>query len=339
MEEPSSRSISSLVSNVAATDKVDDDDDDDIVYVIVVRHGERLDYYMRDVEKKNWLIGQDRPWDPPLTEHGTKQAQTLGRHLSTQVLPELNIPPISAIYSSPFLRCRQTSQNIRQALLVHQQQQQQQQQLLSSDNEFLIRCEWGFSESLNDSWYRSWALPGSEGTWGYRINRSNEYDIKTIHMSGKVSVQESVIKMTENYTTDDDHNSIDTLYESLGPITKPYNFYTHLTETAPEQRERMTKTLEAIIATSSLRESTTTTGSTSRPSSRERTLVVVSHGGPVTHLFESLMNKNWHVHGEATYCCYSIYKKCSNKWEAICINQSKYLHDEKLESINYMDNN
>ena len=40
--------------------------------------------------------------DPPLTSHGTLQADELGRHLLTLD------PPIDAVYSSPYYRCLQT---------------------------------------------------------------------------------------------------------------------------------------------------------------------------------------------------------------------------------------
>ena len=75
--------------------------------VVVVRHGERLDYIMRD-RGENWIPTSDRPWDPPLTDNGKQQANALGMALPT-ILQNLKLPSIAAVYSSPFHRCRQTA--------------------------------------------------------------------------------------------------------------------------------------------------------------------------------------------------------------------------------------
>jgi hypothetical protein len=55
-----------------------------------------------------------------------------------------------------------------------------------------------------------------------------------------------------------------------------------------------------------------------------KTVMLISHGGRVTHLYEELTGKPWHVHGESTYCFYSVYKKGSNgRWEPVQVNNSK----------------
>ena len=85
-----------------------------ILCVVVVRHGERLDYVLRD-QGQNWVAENwgNRPWDPPLTTNGLEQAKALGQHLPNQ-LTKLQLPPLSRVYSSPFLRCRQTALGIAQ---------------------------------------------------------------------------------------------------------------------------------------------------------------------------------------------------------------------------------
>ena len=35
------------------------------------------------------------------------------------------------------------------------------------DKKLLVQVELGLAESMNSSWYRSWALPGADGTWGF----------------------------------------------------------------------------------------------------------------------------------------------------------------------------
>ena len=84
-------------------------------------------------------------------------------------------------------------------------------------------------------------------------------------------------------------------------------------ETAQEQRERM---LEVVL----------------NKAQAGQTILLVSHGGPVTHLYEKLTGNKWHVHGESKYCCYSIYEceschKISEVWKTLAVNESSYLDD------------
>jgi hypothetical protein len=43
----------------------------------------------------------------------------------------------------------------------------------------------------------------------------------------------------------------------------------------------------------------------------------------VTHLYESLTGNSWGVHGEAKYCCYSVYeqKDGNGNWTPLLVNQ------------------
>lgn len=80
-----------------------------------------------------------------------------------------------------------------------------------------------------------------------------------------------------------------------------------------------------------------------------KTVVVVSHGGPVTHLYETLTGGSWKEHGPSTYCCYSIYRYRGGSssgqspdaaataaegdedgrcWEALVVNESKFLKEQ-----------
>jgi phosphohistidine phosphatase SixA len=84
--------------------------------VIIVRHGERLDYVHR-AAGKNWCqANPEQPWNPPLTEKGLSMATQLGAALRQNIMPELGLPPIRAVYTSPFLRCRQTAAGIIQGM-------------------------------------------------------------------------------------------------------------------------------------------------------------------------------------------------------------------------------
>jgi broad specificity phosphatase PhoE len=268
--------------------------------IVVARHGERLDYFTRDnpnykPNEINWVATAERPFDPPLTDHGKEQAKTLGRHLTTE-LSKLNLPSVSEIYTSPLLRCRQTACSVRS-------------ELGSTSNEasvIPVRVEPGLVESINECWYRSWALPGSDGTWGYCIDDKAAYDVKTIHPMAKQPVQE----LLEEWKSDVE---IDQSYTPKTSITAPYTFDPPCLESSAAQRQRMKEVVTQVHEPG-------------------QTIMLVSHGGPVTHLFEELMGQSWLFHGEATYCSYSIYKRIPSEkgvdtWEAIQINQSKHLHE------------
>ena len=273
--------------------------------IVVARHGERLDYFTRDnpnfeSNEINWVATAERPFDPPLTDHGKEQAQTLGRHLSSE-LSKLSLPDISKIYTSPLLRCRQTACGVRTGLG-------------STSNEQCttpVRVEPGLVEGVEASWYRSWALPGSDGTWGYCINDEAMYDVETIHPMAKQPVQE----LLGEWKSDAD---IDQSYVPKTSIIAPYTLYPPFLESSAAQRQRMNDVVTQV----------------QEPG---RTIMLVSHNAPVSHLFEELMGQDWRVHGIATFCCYSIYKRIPSEtendtWEAIQINQSEYLNEMRYIS-------
>ena len=279
---------------------------DTVSVIVVARHGERLDYYIRDNPdaasgNTNWVATASRPFDPPLTMHGREQAVKLGRHLAAE-LEKLNLPQISEIYSSPLLRCRETAIGARSGLV-------------SEVESLPIRVEPGLVESINEPWYRSWALPGSDGTWGFYIDDKKAYDPEMIHSLAKQPVQ----ALLEEWKSDD---RLDLAYVPKTSVLKPYCFNPPLFETNIQQRSRMKDVVAAVSET------------------RGKSVLLVSHGGPVTHLYEELTGNFWFVHGESKYCCYSIYINTSadteNSWKPLQVNQSEYLN-EKMHGDQYID--
>ena len=279
-------------------------------FVIVARHGERLDYIRRDAGDP-WTPTAEKPYDPPLTDHGTAQALRLGQYLATE-LPRLGVPPVRHVYTSPFLRCRQTSLAAAQGL----------QQSLSSPSEteadIVVRVEYGLCESFNDPWYRSWAIPGTDGTWGFRSKdlQVEDLDPETIHPWSKQPIQD--LPLFQDWRTDP---GLDVTYESQTVIPKPYALHPVLNlENREEQCARMKDVVDKTIASSS----------------EGDTILLFSHGAPVTHLIEELTGKSWKEHGRSVYCCYSIYQSTPDGgWKAIAVNESKYLHEE-LQGDNYV---
>jgi hypothetical protein len=167
-----------------------------------------------------------------------------------------------------------------------------------------VRIEYGLAESINESWYRSWALPGADGTWGF--GKKSEIDPDSLHPASKAPVQPLLLDWK---LLVEDKASYDHEYESRTRVDTPYRFYPKHVESAEDQRSRMLNAVNLV----------------KEPG---RTVVVFSHGGPVTHLYETITGNGWHVHGESSYCCYSIYRHTEeSSWETIAVNESKYLHE------------
>jgi broad specificity phosphatase PhoE len=271
--------------------------------VITARHGERQDYIMKDAGQ-NWVSGADRPWDPPLSEHGKEQGVKLGEHLAKE-LQLLELPPLSAIYTSPFLRCRQTAVG---AMLGFN----------SSKDESVppVRIEHGLAESINENWYRSWSfLALSDGAWGFRPPTEDAKEAinpATLHPASKQPVQTLLDWKAETAIGDCDVHSLDLEYSSVTTLDVPYCFHPSKLESRQDQRRRM---LEVVT----------------KVAQPEKTVLLISHGGPITHLYEEMTGNHWSVHGESSYCCYSIYRHApgsGKEWEPLFVNQSNYLHEK-----------
>lgn len=267
-------------------------------YVVVIRHGERLDYVMHD-EGKNWLIGQPRPWDPPLSVRGVQQGRLSGQRLKTR-LEQMGLPPIAAVYSSPFLRCRQTACAILQGLTEPIEGSEDAQGCVNNygrEANLKVRVEMGLSESLNESWYQSWALPGSSGVWGYSPpNEQGAYnsviDEATVHPAAKVPAQK-ILSDWQTYSTPS-NDVVDTTtitdldYVSQTAITLPYSLFPRQLESQRNQRKRMKQVLDTCAVAG-------------------QTIVLVTHGGPSILMYNELTGNQWYVHGDIKFCGFSIY--------------------------------
>lgn len=292
----------------------------DVVFV-VARHGERTDYIMRDAGE-NWVRTAARPWDTPLSAHGHTQGTKLGEQIASE-LQRLELPALTQVYSSPLLRCRQTAvaaaRAFREATRRSEDSTNLSPAVLSSP---LVRIEYGLSESINESWYRSWSLPESDGTWGLRPKGQSSPIPETLHPASRAPVQALLDWKTTLATQNDMDPEMDTKYASRTRLDTPYTFHPPYMEARTDQRERMRKAVEELSVAG-------------------QTILLVSHGGPVTHLYEELTGNDWNVHGASSYCCYSIYRQPAgtNKWEALVINQSEYLHEKiTFESHVSIDN-
>jgi broad specificity phosphatase PhoE len=88
----------------------------------LVRHGER-----RDEVDPDWAARADRPYDPPLTDRGRRQAELTGDRLRDC--------DVDAVYTSPFLRAVETAHHIADRI----------------DRPVFV--DHGLSEHLNPAWF------------------------------------------------------------------------------------------------------------------------------------------------------------------------------------------
>jgi len=302
--------------------------------IIVVRHGERLDYYLRDEKESNFLTlpTTTRPWDPPLTKRGRLQGRKLGQCLK-RVLEENHISePLTAVYSSPLVRCCQTAAEVINGY----------QNVTEDDKGLRVTVEPGLIESMNDKWYRSWCLPDSNGTWGGR-NSDSSVGINDIDARAKLpiqnlilnptSIQEYVQSVEENLTNLNFDDSLKEYQDSSinmdvsltkfvdtstnNHVYKKAPHYTWNTfETKQELQNRVEETINLLAK--------------KHPN---QTTMVLSHGSPCTKLYERLKSDHWENHGDCTYACFSIYRKRNDveedmdSWEALVVNNSDHVKE------------
>ena len=278
--------------------------------VVVARHGERMDYSMKDAGE-NWLATAAEPWNPPLTEIGKKQGKALGQHIQ-QLLSEKGLPPLGHVYSSPLRRCRETAAAAIQGL-----EEENKADGAEPDGR-KVRVEPGLIESINESWYRSWSLPTSDGTWGFRERDPNtnqpiqQVNEGTLRREATQPIQDFLLRWKSPQANDAKlRTAMDDEYEPQSDITHPYAWGSW--ESRMDLQERMEKVISGVAEPG-------------------KTTLLVSHGGPVTFLFSHLTKKSWKEHGVSTYACFSIYEQDTtdtSKWNTVVVNENR--HTEGLE--------
>lgn len=325
--------------------------------VIVARHGERLDYYLRDKPKSNFVTTAERPWDPPLTERGRLQGRALGNHLAT-LIPELGLESLSGVYSSPLIRCCQTAS---EAIVGYNHGSS------NPINDLKVHVEPGVVESMTENWFKSWCLEGSNGSWGGPPNVTNPNELKRNERANQPAHtllrtgQEVHSYFSTQPETDERDDSIQYCYnpnrlvphkdlasilapsndsifqypsnqERISDTTSPegpicdFGYHWGNFESGLDQQDRMHHVIESLAERH-----------------EGETILVVSHGGPVTHLFERLMQAGWEEHGLATYACFSVYEKVTKgeqteeqkeggSWQSLVVNESCHVQAMKLAS-------
>ena len=294
--------------------------------IIVVRHGERLDYITRE-SSSNWITNNDTPFNPPLTKNGWKQSYLCGQYLSQKFIPENNLKAISQIYSSPLTRCAQTASGIRNGSNYINSS-------TSSDDDDLsgigladlqsICIEYGLMEVMNENWYRSWCLPTSNGTWGGTGEKLPvKNNSKDLHKMAKKPVHELLTDISNsinNELKEDEQMSVitDKSYDSMSIIKEPFDFRWGFYESRKDLPKRMKLTLETLAKRH-----------------MNETIVLVTHGGPSSSLYYELKSQyDWRgSHGECGYTCWSVYSyDHDNEMSCLAKNCSAHLQKESNES-------
>jgi len=300
--------------------------------VIVARHGERIDYVLRDTLNKNWVATASRPWDPPLTSRGRVQGRLLGKYLS-KLLKEKGLGPVTAVYSSPMVRCCQTA---AEAIIGLQDEE-------GGSESLKVKVEPGLVESMNEKWYRAWCLHDSDGTWGgpkRAADAKEDEDESNIDPRAMLPAHSLVLgpneiadflkdeeSSSQLEDSDDNHRSppfvkndnlaalIDvesTEAEHVYPIQQQVYKY-NVFESRGDQKDRMGKVVQHL--------------SNKYPN---QTVMLLSHGGPVTNLYERLTENDRSEFGFSKYTSFSVYipnRDGGNVWETVVSNESCHVDD------------
>lgn len=298
--------------------------------IVAARHGEREDYVQRDAGG-NWVPTAPRPWDPPLSDGGHEGCRELGRRVA-RTLRRRGLPPVTVVYSSPLLRCCQSAANAIVGL----------KEVAGDRGANLEICvEPGLVESLSEKWYRSWCLPGSDGTWGYCARVPEGEDVKSkwqvdtvdVHPMARVSIHElllSTIEM-ERSLQESCGAAIRSTFENRDIITKDNSTALHPIAESFQwcsfESQKMQKARAGAMA--------------QRLAERHpgETVLLLSHGSPVTQLFEQITGKHWTAHGVCGYTSFSVYqhRRCgivskgegeALSWTEIEINASTHALEE-----------
>ncbi|XP_042480202.1 uncharacterized protein LOC122061086 [Macadamia integrifolia] len=133
--------------------------------VVVLRHGDRIDH-----ADPSWTSSAARPWDPYLTEGGKMRAFSTGRKLRAN----LDFP-IHRVFTSPFTRCIETTNEVVAALCAINDDGSQ----VTGDNleidpsKLKVSIEYGLCEFLSTEAIKTELLP-KDGKFVYEMSKLEE---------------------------------------------------------------------------------------------------------------------------------------------------------------------
>jgi len=252
--------------------------------IILARHGERLDCaecFTIDAEGCYWDETTDQPWDPPLTASGELQAAGLGRDIMAH-LSALQLPPLTHVFTSPFVRCFETAAEIAK---VHR---------LAS-----VCVEPALSEGFDEPFYRSWCVPGANCEYGGPPGCGVGVQVphSQLHPAALRSAAD-LVPMDRLYALEEKQADIDMMYKPMLPLSR-LNYTWGKFETEKQLESRMRSFFDFVA-----------------DSFKNETILMVSHGGPTRLLFASVFPQAGF--GMCGYC--GLYIMCKspsdNTWIA-----------------------
>ena len=224
--------------------------------LFVCRHGEREDYAWKR-RGENWQAQAERPWDTPLTPAGHLQALACGKSLATHCAVH-GLKPVSSIVSSPLLRCIETAAAIAKALGIKR-----------------VSIEPRLAETMCEEWYRSWATPGADSSWGgpemgTAMDRSQLHPASVGPASACHSTATTIECLRRAHSLSDLGRQVEVV--DTTPPPPPFAYTWGEFETEAAQAGRMREVAESQLPAS------TSAGS----------VLLVSHGGPTGSLYHEL---------------------------------------------------
>ena len=276
--------------------------------LVVLRHAERVDYTTRD-RGENWTSSAASPWDSPITEFGVSQALGAGVRIS-QLLEGYGREGVTRIYTSPHVRCGETATRAAEAMNDRSAEAIDQPTKLSSLQE--IKIEHGLVESMSEDWYRSWASPGADSTWGGPKHCRKGVEVKAggwnalaYRGAGGLFNDPASMQASKNVV-------LPVTGEGYVYKRGELDQYTvENMEPREEERKRVKRTCVELVK--------------KHPG---ETVLVCSHGSPCTHIWEELMNEKYS--GKTFgYSCISVYKWVEGEdggveWDCLCVNDLEH---------------
>lgn len=242
--------------------------------------------YLCLMKGENWVSTSDRPWDPPLSDLGWKQGAALGERIN-QCIADLDLPRLSQVYSSPFQRTQETAVAANATF----------------EDAPHVKLEYGLAELLSEPWFRSWSLPTSNGAWGYHERDQSgavlPVNLDTLHRAALHPASSIIVPPHPPI------EGIDANHRSSTKLHKVYCWGSF--ESIRDQRVRIESAARTLAKVG-------------------ETVLLVSHGGPVTLLYEALTGEKWWVHGEASYASFTIYELTpEGKWVTLILNEHEHV--------------